>query len=173
MSGPRRNIELKARHPSLARARAAALELGATWRWSLTQRDTFFHCRDGRLKLRESSSGDAELIWYRRADAASARASDYRLVPVADAPALAEALAAALGVRGQVCKRRELLCWRGVRIHLDEVEGLGAFVEFEAVLGPELDEDAGRRRLAALSAALELADEDRVAVAYVDLLGLA
>ncbi len=33
-----------------------------------------------------------------------------------------------------VSKRRRLFLWEGVRIHLDEVEDLGNFVEFEAVL---------------------------------------
>ena len=51
-----------------------------------------------------------------------------------DAGALKTALVAALGIRGVVHKRREIYLWHNVRIHLDEVAGLGALVEFEAVL---------------------------------------
>ena len=46
--------------------------------------------------------------------------------PVAAPDELAEALDAALGTVVVVCKRRRLFLWEGVRIHLDEVEGLGA-----------------------------------------------
>ena len=58
----RRNLELKARCPDLARARAAALNLGAAMSAFERQRDTFFHSREGRLKLREITRwrGDAD-----------------------------------------------------------------------------------------------------------------
>jgi adenylate cyclase class IV len=38
-----------------------------------------------------------------------------------------------------VAKRRHLLLWEGVRIHLDEVERLGTFIELEAVAPPDSD----------------------------------
>ena len=53
-----------------------------------------------------------------------------------------EAFDAALGTVVVVSKRRRLFLWEGVRIHLDEVEGLGSFVEFEAVL-PDAGDLAG------------------------------
>ena len=54
------------------------------------------------------------------------------MVPVGEADALREALDAALGTLVVVEKSRRLLLWEGVRIHLDEVEGLGSFLELEA-----------------------------------------
>ena len=45
------------------------------------------------------------------------------------------ALSETLGVDVVVEKRRHLLLWKTVRIHLDEVTGLGSFVELEAVAG--------------------------------------
>jgi hypothetical protein len=47
----RRNIELKARCPNLAAARAAALRVGATPVGVLEQLDTYFRVPHGRLKL--------------------------------------------------------------------------------------------------------------------------
>ena len=48
-----------------------------------------------------------------------------------------------------VDKRRRLLLWEGVRIHLDRVEGLGAFVELEGVADDRLGSRArGRARRA-------------------------
>jgi predicted adenylyl cyclase CyaB len=82
-------------------------------------------------------------------------------------------LAAALGVRGVVRKRREIHHYHNVRIHLDDVEGLGTFVEFEAVLSPHNDEAAAHADLEMLRHALGLADAEELAVSNVDLLSLA
>ena len=55
------------------------------------------------------------------------------------------------------------------RIHLDEVEGLGSFVELEVMLQPgEADAD-GERIAADLCRRLEIREGDRVDGAYIDL----
>ena len=74
------------------------------------------------MKLREIEGQPAQLIWYVRPDEQAPKASDYLVVPVADAPLLKSALTAAFGVGGVVDKRREIFLWHNVRIHLDEVE---------------------------------------------------
>jgi homotetrameric cytidine deaminase len=165
LAAVRRNIELKARDADPERTLERALALGADDRGELAQRDTYFARASGRLKLREQSPGEPELIEYRREDAAAARASDYRVVPVRDADALRDALAAALGAPVVVEKRRRLLVKDGVRIHLDRVDGLGDFVELEAV-APE----AGEEELERVRAALEIEDGALVAESYSDLL---
>ena len=134
--GPRRNVELKARDPDPEATLARALRAGATDHGVIRQRDTYFAVPQGRLKLREEEPGGARLISYRRPDAADERVSDYRLVPVPDPDGLRAALAETCGVRVEVVKRRRLLLWERVRIHLDEVEGLGSFLELEAVAEP-------------------------------------
>src|SRR5437867_2425612 len=129
------NLELKARCPDLEMVRARAERLGAVYVGTLAQRDTFFaSARLGRLKLREVTDGPAELIAYRRADLASARSSDYDIYPIADPDRLRDVLMAALGEAGVVEKRRRLYLPERTRIHLDEVRGLGDFVELETVL---------------------------------------
>jgi adenylate cyclase, class 2 len=167
---PRRNIELKAKCPDLARAREAALHLGAREAGVLEQTDTYFHCTSGRLKLRETAGHPAELIAYARADEPDVRASAYHVVPVGEPGPLKRSLATALGVRVVVVKRRRLLLWHNVRIHLDEVRGLGSFVEFEAVLSEGEDEAAAYERIATLANALELRPDDRIATSYSNLI---
>ena len=167
---PRRNIELKSKCPDLAAAREAALRLGARDAGVLEQTDTYFHCTTGRLKLRETAGRAAELIAYARADHVGVRGSDYHVIPVENPGPLKRGLAAALGVRVIVVKRRELLLWHNVRVHLDRVEDLGNFVEFEAVLGDGEDEPTGRERVATLAEALALRPEDRIATSYSNLL---
>jgi predicted adenylyl cyclase CyaB len=147
--------------------------LGARAAAVLHQRDTYFHVRHGRLKLREiapeGGAPSAELIQYARPDESSARTSDYVIAPVADAASMREALARALGVRVVVAKRRSLFLWRHTRIHLDEVEGLGSFLELETVVTDQSDSDA-RAELAEAAAALGIRDEERIALSYADLL---
>ncbi len=164
-----RNLELKARLGSPQAALSACGRLGATDHGVLRQRDTYFAVHRGRLKLREED-GRSELIAYHRPDLGAARESSYRRVPVADSPALSAALGETLGVLAVVAKERRLLVWEGVRIHLDRVEGIGDFVEFEAPLGAGSPRRAAQRLLAVLVDTLGVREEDRVAVGYVDLI---
>jgi homotetrameric cytidine deaminase len=142
MDAPRRNVELKATDPDPDATLERALAAGARDQGVLVQRDTYFGARRGRLKLREEAPGEAHLIAYERADEARARTSAYRLARVPEPGELKEALAAALGVTQVVEKSRRLLLWESVRIHLDDVDGLGRFVELEAVA--EADSDLAR-----------------------------
>jgi adenylate cyclase class IV len=173
MSGLRRNIELKVRCADLAHAARATEQLGAKRQGVLEQLDTYFHCRHGRLKLRETAGdADAQLIWYARPDSTDFRGSDYYVLPISRPLETRLALSSALGVRGEVRKRRELYLWHNVRIHLDDVAALGTFVEFEAVMRKGEGDEPSLDRLATLSRALEIRDADRIAVSYSDLLGL-
>jgi homotetrameric cytidine deaminase len=170
LSAPLRNLELKARDPDPARSLEAALALGAEDRGAVEQRDTYFTRARGRLKLREQRPGAAQLIAYERADAAGPRPSDYRLVPVPDPARLGDALDAALGTLAVVVKRRRLLLWEGVRIHLDEVEGLGSHLELEAVAAAGSDLERERRKLERLRSELAIEDAALVAGSYCDML---
>jgi homotetrameric cytidine deaminase len=166
-----RNVELKAHDPDPAATHAAALAFGAREVGTLTQRDTYFPVLSGRLKLREEDGAPAHLIAYHRADAAAARTSRYRCVDVPDPAALIAALTATHGPGPVIEKARRLLRWQNVRIHLDEVRGLGAFVELEAVVdGPDADLPAEHAKVAALRAALGIHDAAVTATGYADLL---
>ena len=168
----RRNIELKARCRDLANAAEEARQLGAIDHGELRQLDTYFIIPNGRLKLRETVGKPAELIWYARPDSPDVRASDYHVLPIPKPAETRDALSRALGIRGEVRKRRRLWLWHNIRIHLDEVEGLGCFVEFEAVMEGQGSEPASLKRLATLRDALRITDDDLVAVSYSDLKGL-
>ena len=165
-----RNVELKARDPDPARTLALALEAGAEDLGEISQRDTYFSGARERLKLREQEPGDSELIAYGRPDETQSRVSEYRRVPVGDAQALREALGAALGTLVVVVKRRRLLLWDGVRIHLDEVHGLGSFLELEAVAPEGSDLSAERAKVERLRGELGVDDGNLVATGYSDLL---
>jgi homotetrameric cytidine deaminase len=165
------NIELKAfdRDPETTVSRCVAV--GAADGGVLSQRDTYFAARRGRLKLRvEEGALGGELIAYRREDNAEPIESGYVVAPVAAPDELADALDAALGTLVVVSKRRHLFLWEGVRIHLDDVDELGRFVEFEAVLPEAGDPATAREKLARLRRELGIADDALVSVGYADLL---
>ena len=164
------NIELKARCSDLGAARQVALSLGAQPQGVEAQTDTFFVTPRGRLKLRESDLRGAMLIPYLRPDDAAPKQSDYLVLPVADPAAAHRVLGEMLGVAAVVRKRREVLLLGNVRIHLDQVEGLGAFVEFEAVLGEGKTPESERAKVRELMAAFSITEHDLESRAYVDLL---
>ena len=170
MTDPSRNVELKAHDPDPARTLERALAAGAEDRGLLRQRDTYFAVAHGRLKLREEEPGGATLIAYERPDAATERVSSYRLVPVVDADGLRAALSVAIGVTAVVVKRRRVLLWEAVRIHLDEVRGLGSFLELEAVAQPGSDLVRERAQVARLREALDIRDDALREGSYADAL---
>jgi adenylate cyclase class IV len=56
------------------------------------------------------------------------------------------------------------------RIHLDEVEGLGTFVELEVVMQPNQHPADGVQIARELMAKLEIQDSELIEQAYIDLL---
>jgi adenylate cyclase, class 2 len=167
-----RNIELKARLADYEAACRVASAIATGRLGDQHQIDTYFHCRHGRLKLRQIDRLRAELIWYARLDRQEATPSSYQVAPVANPETLKAALAAALGVRAVVEKRREIFLYHSVRIHLDEVIGLGRFLEFEAVLGPDVDEAAGLALIDSLTRHFAVSPGDLLADSYGEMVPL-
>ncbi len=174
-----RNIEIKAACDDLGRVRAAVQELSARQASIEEQCDTYFRTSHGRLKLRRrllDAEGDGagnehfELIWYQRPDTTTAKGSDYCLIRVIDGAELRQLLADGLGILAAVLKRRTVYFWRNVRIHVDEVERLGSFVELEAIVDESCDEASARAKIDHLCEALDIQPDQFVDVSYSDLL---
>lgn len=164
-----RNIELKARIVSLEAVRATAQNLATGQLGLMHQIDTYFHAPRGRLKLRQIDGQPAQLISYQRSDEAQARHSDYRIAPVADAELLKQNLAAFRGIQVVVDKTREVFLYHNVRIHLDQVQGLGTFLEFESVLSDEINDTAGHAQVEWLCGQFGITPEHVVPQSYSDL----
>ncbi len=164
------NVEIKARVRRWRRLleRAAQLADGPPRR--LEQVDTFFAAPHGRLKLRVQEPGHGELIHYHRPDDAGPKASEYHIVGTDDPDGLAAMLGAALGVAGEVRKVRLVYMCGQTRVHLDEVEGLGHFMELEVVLEPGQPLTWGEAEARRLMEALQIEEGDLVQGAYFDLL---
>jgi predicted adenylyl cyclase CyaB len=124
----------------------------------------------GRLKLREEVGAAATLIAYERPDLAGNKESRYRLVEVPEPAELREALAAVLGIAVVVSKTRRLFIHGGVRIHLDRVDDLGDFIEFEGVAAEGDEPGRFGALLDSLRGSLDIRDKDLVRESYSDLL---
>jgi adenylate cyclase class 2 len=145
-------------------------ELGAEEKGTLIQRDTYFEAPRGRLKLREESDAVAHLIAYERPDLYGRKESRYRLIEVSEPAELRDALATVLGIAVIVSKARRLFVFEGVRIHLDRVDGLGQFIEFEAVAADGEESGDFAKPLADLQESFGIRDADLLRESYSDLL---
>lgn len=163
------NLEFKAPAPSPERTRQALQDLGARDHGLLLQTDHYVAVPHGRLKLRIIEGQGAQLIAYDRPESDPQRQSRFRITPVSDPGGLLAVLSAALDLRGSVIKRRRLFLWNECRIHLDEVEGLGAFLEFEVRSRGDAADDAARMQR--LMTAFGLRDSDGLQASYSDMLG--
>lgn len=165
-----KNVEIKARLRDRRAVETLVAERADHGPELIVQEDVFFRCAGGRLKLRTFADDRGELIYYRRLDAEGPTQSEFHKAPTADPRAMAETLGAALGTAGVVRKRRTLYLIGQTRVHLDEVEDLGHFLELEVVLEPEQTTADGAKIARALMAAFGIREEDLEARAYVDLL---
>jgi predicted adenylyl cyclase CyaB len=165
------NLEIKARCADLDGLRRRVRALATDYVGVDRQVDTYFCTATGRLKLRESSLSGGQLVPYRRADVTGPRRSDYRVIPVPDPAGTCELLAELLGVHRVVRKEREIFLYRNVRIHLDRVEGLGSFMELEAVFdgSPEAEPEQ-QAMVDRLMAELGVRSDDLVPSSYEALL---
>lgn len=168
MEQPRRNIELKAHDPDPARSLEICRTVGAEDHGEIWQRDTYFQVASGGLKLREERPGRPHLIQFQRANEPQQRESRYRIIEIDDGAVLSAALADAIGIRVVVTKHRRLFLWRDVRIHLDQVEQLGEFIELEAVAPPDSDLTDEHDLVVELRRAFEITDDRLLAVGYAD-----
>jgi len=164
------NIEIKAhaRNFEQLKARAAALSDGPGE--IIKQQDTFFVAPQGRLKLREFSAGQAQLIYYTRSDQSGPKRSEYRIYQTGDAENLKAVLELAYGIRGVVRKTRHLYLVGQTRLHLDDVAGLGQFIELEVVLRSDQTDAQGQAVAEELMQKLGLTRADLLEGAYMDLI---
>jgi predicted adenylyl cyclase CyaB len=164
------NIEIKARARDFAAIRSRAEALSDTPVQVILQEDTFFHTPGGRLKLRQLGPDRAQLVYYERPDEDGPKRSNYHIFETSDPENLKKTLSMALGVRGVVRKTRFLYLVGQTRVHLDEVEGLGQFIELEVVLRPEQTDAEGQTIAEDLMTRLGVSQDDLLKGAYMDLI---
>jgi len=164
-----KNIEIKARCRDIEKARGVAESLQAELFAEGDQTDLYFHSPQGRLKLRTATFDEnSQLIWYSRPDVPDARVSEVRIARIRKPDKLRELCVAHFGAIGEVKKHRTIFLDDSVRIHLDTVDGLGTFIEFEAPA--DGDEQLARKRVNELIQQFEITQDDLVSTSYSEML---
>jgi len=165
------NIEIKAfdRNPEATETKAR--NLCGSQAALIPQRDIFFSCPSGRLKLRIFSEEKAELIFYQRQNEAGPKQSHYLISETSDPGSLEALLTEAYGKTGEVVKIRKLYMYGRTRIHLDDVQGLGRFIELEVVLGENELRENGEKEACMLMEKLGIESESLIEGAYIDMIG--
>lgn len=164
-----KNIEIKARHKDFDAFYKKLSELPHRYEGLDVQVDTFFESKSGRLKLRESSLNGAFLIPYLRPDSKGPKESDYALIKVENPSKLKELLNEILGIKTVVKKERQIYHYQNVRIHYDHVEGLGSFIELEAVVENPDEVEKNIKKVQQLLQFFGIKEEDMIAGAYADM----
>jgi predicted adenylyl cyclase CyaB len=164
------NIEIKARARNFDEIRRRAQELSDTPAEVIPQEDTFFNTPHGRLKLRVLSEDQGQLIYYTRPDQEGPKRSDYHISRTSDPANLKRVLELAYGIRGVVRKTRYLYLVGQTRVHLDDVEGLGQFLELEVVMREGQSDAEGQSVAEELMAGLGVERSELLEGAYMDLL---
>lgn len=138
------NIEIKAKVNSLEAAEALLKEHHAIFRGTDYQSDIYFKVSNGRLKLRQGKIENS-LIYYNRKEVKGLKESQVQLVPFdKKSKDLGLLLSTALGIHKTIKKKRKIYFIDNVKFHLDTVEGLGYFIEIEAI---DKTGDLGKSRL--------------------------
>jgi len=162
------NVELKAELRDPALARLVAKAIGASYIATIDQVDTYYRIPSGKLKKREAIGEPVEYIFYERPIKATAKLSQF--VIYSEEEALERFGREPLPVWVVVRKKRELFMHGNVRVHFDTVEGLGNFLEFEALVSRDHDIAACTHMVQALREKFAPAIGELIDCGYADLL---
>ena len=167
---PNTNFEFKAKATNLDALEKKLLTLNPRYIGEDHQVDTYFNVVRGRLKLREGNIENS-LIYYERVDAAGAKQSNILLYQHQADKSLKDILIKLHGVKVVVDKRRKIYFIDNVKFHFDRVEGLGTFIEVEAI---DKDGDIGvdkiKEQCNFYAAFFGIAAADYIAFSYSDLI---
>jgi adenylate cyclase class 2 len=167
---PYLNVEIKARCHNPEFIRQYLKNYPASFKGIDEQTDTYFQSPAGRLKLREGNI-ENNLIFYRRANSAGPKQSHFHLVRVEDASGLKQVLTESMGIKVIVKKIREIYYIDNVKFHIDEVPGLGSFVEIEAGnIIADLSKEKLQEQCDFYVKEFGIRDEDLISVSYSDML---
>ncbi|OGN90771.1 MAG: hypothetical protein A2Y88_00040 [Chloroflexi bacterium RBG_13_48_10] len=164
------NIEIKARVHDFNRLQRKAEQLSETPCQVISQEDTFFICPRGRIKLRELGPQRGQLVYYQREDVSGPKHSEYKIFDTDDPAGLKKILSEAFGVRGVIKKIRYLYMVGQTRIHLDDVDELGKFMELEVVLQPDQTDAEGQAIAENFMQKLDIKEGDLINTAYMDMM---
>ncbi|MHA1244312.1 MAG: class IV adenylate cyclase [Candidatus Heimdallarchaeota archaeon] len=134
------DIEIKARCDYHDQIREILIAMGARFGGIDEQTDVYFKTNIGRLKLRKGNIEGA-LVFYKRENVTGIKVSKYTLYESKDPVTIERILRETLGVLIEVVKTREMYFIDNVKFNIDIVQGLGKFIEIEAMTNDKAEFD--------------------------------
>lgn len=162
------DIEIKAKNSKHQKIKNILEHKGAKCLGTYKMKDVYFNVRKGRLKARLGDIKDV-LIQYNREDKKIKR-SDFLVSEIDKKSNIINSLTNSLGVKVIVKKTREIYILRNTRFHLDDVNGLGKFIEIEARGEKENEIRKLREQIDYFIKLFDIKRGDLVSCSYSDLL---
>lgn len=166
-------IEFKAKLKNKDKSKAKLLNVcRADYIGEYQQLDTHFKVPKGHLKLRQLAGvNSSHLIYYEREMLKGPKESKAWIAKIIDPEALRILLQKFLPITAVVNKHREIYICDDIQIHLDEVEGLGSYIEFEVEVQNKLQtKKLAQDSLSEFMKILNINDQDLEEASYSDLL---
>lgn len=137
---------------------------------TVIQTDTYFATNEGRLKLREEKDRTSYLIRYQRPNVEEAKESHCFFYPIGNASLFLSVLGDCLREEIKVKKQRAVYMLKPhIRVHLDQVENLGDFLEIEILLSREIPLAAAEIEMQELQERLQIGHLPKINCGYREL----
>jgi predicted adenylyl cyclase CyaB len=162
-----RNLEIKLEISPDSDLKSKILKNGGQYTETLHQKDTYYVYSNGLLKLRVQN-GTFQLIKYIRNEDFGNRWSDYSILEI-KGNKIEDYLMEIFQIDIIVEKTRDLYIYKNTRIHLDDVQHLGRFIELETVTN-NISETSAIYEFNEIISFLKLNKEEEIRNSYRDLL---
>lgn len=160
------NLELKIKLDSFKRVKKLLNEIDADFIKVLQQKDIYYKISGGLLKLRIENNQQS-IIKYLRDEKGSDRFSNYEVLKFSLGD-VERFFGTIFKIEAVVEKKRHLYLFDNTRIHLDEVNDLGNFLELETlVINGKAD---AKKRFDFIKKSLELDEHREIKKSYRDLI---
>lgn len=167
-----KNLEIKVELKNLDEVAHDIETMGLREVGSLYQIDKYYLVGKKKLKLRNVNNNELHLIYYSRPDVERSRVSHYYIFRFrAQSQRLIEkTLGLFFTLKTIIVKKRILYLYRHTRIHLDDVENIGKFLELETIFDKNLPLSNFYKEHNTIVNALRLSRYRKIRSSYSDLI---
>jgi len=169
-----RSVTLKAKVEDVEAMECALFQLTQSIGHVLREEDVYFSVPVGQMKLRtnlnRSGRDDGQLISYRQTNNCGPNLSESRITHVQGVARLRHTLALSLDELGTINKHRRIYTKNNFRASVDEVEGLGCFVDIDIHSDNVESIEEMVEQARSIQKELGIEDEQLVCFSYLDLI---
>ncbi len=136
----------------------------------LRQTDIYYFNDNGRLKLRIINQTEIQLIHYFRPNRTENKISNFQILNLTNSTDSVLFFDNLFKRWKTVEKTREVFLYKNARIHLDQVERLGSFIEFEVVIETPFPTDDDLKLFDFLKSHFKIHPSQEIECSYSDMI---